>query len=123
LGHYRPGGAIVDEHTSLSPLQTSFRRLAIAVLPLGWHALLHLGLIVSGLAYGLYFSAARSLPSTHLTILTLLEPLVATLIATAAFGETLTIGAIVGGVLMLGAVAALRPPQTTPASAPAPAPA
>jgi DME family drug/metabolite transporter len=78
---------------------------------------------VSGLAYGLYFSAARSLPSTHLTILTLLEPLVATLIATAAFGETLTIGAIAGGVLMLGAVAALRPPQTTPAPAPEPAPA
>ena len=53
----------------------------------------------------------------------LLEPLVATLIATAAFGETLTIGAIVGGVLMLGAVAALRPRQTTAAPAPAPAPA
>ena len=39
----------------------------------------------------------------------LLEPLVATLV-TAAFGETL----IVGGVLILGAVAALRPRQTTP---------
>ena len=43
----------------------------------------------------------------------LLEPLVATLIVTAAFGETL----IVGGVLILGAVAALRPRQTTPAPA------
>ena len=76
----------------------------------GWLALVHLGLVVSGLAYGLYFSAARTLPATHLTILTLLEPLVATLIAAAAFGETLTAGVIAGGVLMLGAVAALRPP-------------
>lgn len=74
----------------------------------GWFAILHLGLVVSGLAYGLYFSAARVLPSTHLTILTLLEPLVATVIAIALFGEALTLGAITGGVLMLGAVAALR---------------
>jgi DME family drug/metabolite transporter len=74
----------------------------------GWFALLHLGLIVSGLAYGLYFSAARALPGTHLTILTLLEPLVATVIAIALFGEVLTPGVLAGGVLMLGAVAALR---------------
>lgn len=74
----------------------------------GWVALLHLGLIVSGLAYGLYFSAARILPGTHLTILTLLEPLVATVIAIALFGEVLTAGVVAGGVLMLGAVVALR---------------
>jgi DME family drug/metabolite transporter len=85
----------------------------------GWVALLHLGLVVSGLAYGLYFSSARILPSTHLTILTLLEPLVATLIAVVAFGERLTIGAAAGGVLMLAAVAALRPRQAAPAPAPA----
>ena len=47
----------------------------------------------------------------------LLEPLVAMLFAAAAFGETLTIRAIAGGVLMLGAVAALRPRATTPAPA------
>ena len=75
---------------------------------IGWLALLHLGLIVSGVAYGLYFSAARVLRSTHLTILTLLEPLLATLIAIAFFGEALTLGVLAGAVLMLGAVAALR---------------
>jgi DME family drug/metabolite transporter len=75
---------------------------------LGWLALLHLGLVVSGLAYWLYFSAARVLPSTHLTIITLLEPLVATIIAIALFGEALTLGVVAGGALMLGAVAALR---------------
>jgi drug/metabolite transporter, DME family len=79
----------------------------------GWLALLHLGLVVSWLAYGLYFSSARSLPATHIAILTLLEPLVATVIATALFGESLTAGAIVGGVLMLGAVAALRDREVT----------
>ena len=87
----------------------------------GWFALLHLGLVVSGLAYGLYFSAARVLPSTHLTILTLLEPLVATVIAIALFDEALTPGVLAGGVLMLGAVAALR--RRADAEGPAPPPA
>lgn len=88
----------------------------------GWLALLHLGLVVSGLAYALYFSAARTLPSTHLTILSLLEPFVAALIAAAAFGESLTLGVLVGGVLLLGAVAALRPPRGGPPE-PTPVPA
>jgi DME family drug/metabolite transporter len=112
------GGALV-----MLPFVLAMGGPGVANSSIGWLALLHLGLIVSGLAYWLYFSAARSLPSTHLTILMLLEPLVATLIATAAFGEVLTIGAVVGGVLMLGAVAALRPRESTPAYAPAPAPA
>jgi drug/metabolite transporter (DMT)-like permease len=33
-GTIGPAAAIVDEHTSLSPLQTSFWRLAITALPL-----------------------------------------------------------------------------------------
>jgi DME family drug/metabolite transporter len=39
-GTIGPAAAIVDEHTSLSPLQTSFWRLAIAVVPLGLLAIL-----------------------------------------------------------------------------------
>lgn len=87
----------------------------------GWLMLVHLGLVVSGLAYGLYFSAARVLPSTHLTILTLLEPLVATIIAIALFGESLTLGVVAGGVLMLGAVAALRGREDAETRPPPPA--
>ena len=77
----------------------------------GWAALLHLGLVVSGFSYLLYFNAARVLPSTHITILVLLEPLVAALIAVAFFGEALTLGVVAGGLLMLGAVVALRAPE------------
>jgi DME family drug/metabolite transporter len=78
---------------------------------LGWAALAHLGLVVSGFSYVLYFSSARVLPSTHITILVLLEPLVAAMIAVALFGEALTLGVLAGGGLMLGAVAALREPR------------
>ncbi|RKQ86734.1 DME family drug/metabolite transporter [Solirubrobacter pauli] len=74
----------------------------------GWAGILHLGVIVSCVAYGLYYSSARTLPSTHITILILLEPLVAALLAVVFFGEHLTAGTIAGGVLMLAAVAALR---------------
>lgn len=74
----------------------------------GWAGLLHLGLVVSCVAYAFYYSAARTLPSTHITILILLEPLVAATLAVALFDEALTAGTIAGGVLMLAAVAALR---------------
>jgi drug/metabolite transporter, DME family len=110
------GGALV-----MLPVVLATGGPGLADSTVGWLALLHLGLIVSGLAYGLYFSAARALPSTHLTILMVLEPLVATLIAAAGFGETLTAGTIVGGALMLGAVIALRPAEPAPEPAVAPA--
>jgi drug/metabolite transporter, DME family len=77
----------------------------------GVAALLYLGLGVSGLAYALYFAAARALPSTHVVIITLLEPVIATVIAAVAFDEALTVATIIGGVLLLGAVAALRPEE------------
>ena len=87
----------------------------VAGSAVGWLAIGWLGLVVSGLAYWLYYSAARELPSTHLTIIALLDPLVSAVIAVAFFDETLTLGVIVGGVLMLGAVAALRaPPDQEP---------
>ena len=39
----------------------------------------------------------------------MLEPLVATILAVAVFGETLNAGIVVGGLLMLSAVLAVRP--------------
>jgi DME family drug/metabolite transporter len=70
--------------------------------------LVHLGLVVSVLAYGLYFAATKILPSTHVVILTLLEPLTAAALAVALLGQSLTAGAVAGGALLLGAVVALR---------------
>ncbi len=80
----------------------------------GLVALLHLGLVVSGLAYALYYAAARTLPSTHVVVLALLEPVTAPVLAALLLGETLTAGAIAGGGLMLGAVVALRDAEPEP---------
>jgi DME family drug/metabolite transporter len=66
---------------------------------------------VSGVAYALFFTAARELPSTHVVIITLLEPVAATVIAALAFDEALTVATVAGGALLLSAVAALRPKE------------
>jgi drug/metabolite transporter (DMT)-like permease len=79
-------------------------------------ALLWLGLVISGVAYAIYFAAARELPSTHIVIIGLLEPVTATVIGAVAFHEPLTVGEIAGGILLLVAVAALRPPSRAPGS-------
>ena len=84
----------------------------------GLLALMWLGLVVSGVAYALYYAAARSLPSTHVVVICLIEPVAAAVIAAIAFDEPLTVLTIVGGVLMLGAVAALRDEEPVTVVAP-----
>ena len=69
--------------------------------------LLYLGLVPSALAYALFFTGVRTLPGAVAAILTLLEPLTATVLATAFLGERLAPGAVAGGALVLAAVAGL----------------
>ncbi|MGY1664639.1 DMT family transporter [Geodermatophilus sp. SYSU D00696] len=69
--------------------------------------LLYLGLVPSALAYGLFFTGVRTVPGAVASIVTLLEPLTATVLATALLGERLEPAAVAGGVLLLAAVAGL----------------
>jgi DME family drug/metabolite transporter len=66
--------------------------------------ILWLGLVASALAYGLYFAALNTISATSATMLALLEPVTATVLAAALFGEHLTLLALAGGALVLGAV-------------------
>ena len=75
--------------------------------PLALLLLLYLGAVPSALAYGLFFTGVRSVPAPVASIVTLLEPLTATVLATALLGERLAPTAWAGGALMLGAVTAL----------------
>jgi DME family drug/metabolite transporter len=75
--------------------------------PVAIAVLLYLGLVPSALAYGLFFTGVRTLPGAVASIVTLLEPLTGTVLATAFLGERLAPGAVVGGLLMLAAVAGL----------------
>jgi DME family drug/metabolite transporter len=75
--------------------------------PVAIAVLLDLGLVPSALAYALFFTGVRTLPGAVASIVTLLEPLTGTVLATAFLGERLAPGAVVGGLLMLAAVCGL----------------
>jgi DME family drug/metabolite transporter len=75
--------------------------------PIAIAVLLYLGLVPSALAYALFFTGVRTLPGAVTSIVTLLEPVTATVLATAFLGERLAPGAVVGGLLLLAAVAGL----------------
>jgi drug/metabolite transporter, DME family len=75
--------------------------------PLSLALLLYLGTVPSALAYGLFFVGVRVVPAAVAAIVTLLEPLTATALATVLLGERLSPTALAGGAMMLGAVTAL----------------
>jgi DME family drug/metabolite transporter len=75
--------------------------------PVAIAVLLYLGLVPSALAYALFFTGVRTLPGAVTSIVTLLEPVTGTVLATVFLGERLAPVAVVGGLLMLAAVAGL----------------
>jgi len=71
----------------------------------GW--LLYLGAVPTALAYGLFFAGLRMVPATTASVVALVEPVTAALIAVALLGEQVTVTTVIGSTLMLGAVALL----------------
>ncbi len=79
--------------------------------PQGWLMLAYLGTVPTALAYMLFVTGMRSIPATVTSIVTLLEPLTATVLAWVLFGERLGVIGLVGALLMFTAmiVLAVRP--------------
>ena len=75
--------------------------------PLALAVLVYLGVVPSALAYAMFFRGLRTVPGAVASIVTLLEPLTATALATAFLGERLEPAALAGGLLVLAAVAGL----------------
>ena len=69
--------------------------------PLGWACLLCVGVLHSGVAYVLYFSALRTLPGQEAAILSYIDPLVAVVISLAVLGEPVTGLQLLGGAMIL----------------------
>ncbi|WP_329181405.1 DMT family transporter [Streptomyces sp. NBC_01477] len=126
------------------PFDTSmwaFGICAALLLPAAWaegllpHAarlgrtLLLLGYLVSvptALAYGLYFAGAAVLRSATVSVVALIEPVSATVLAVTLLGEHLTAATVLGTACLLGAVGVLvadevrgirRPPRRAAVSA------
>ena len=76
--------------------------------PVALTTLLYLGTVPSAAAYALFFRGLQTVPGAIAGIVTLLEPVTATVLATAFLGERLPLGALAGGALVLAAVAGLH---------------
>lgn len=109
--------AIADRYHPMQPLAVAFtlgavllfplalqQGLVIQYPPLGWLLLLHLGLVPTTLGYALYMWGLRTTPATVAAILSLLEPLVSTLLAVVLLRERLAPLSVLGGLILLGSV-------------------
>ena len=68
----------------------------------GWICLLIVGLVHTGVAYCLYFSALKEVSGQQASILSYVDPLVAVLVSVIWLQEKMTVPQIMGGVLILG---------------------
>lgn len=77
--------------------------------------LVYLGVLTMAIAYLLFYAGLRTAPGSSAVIATLLEPLTAAVLAAVVLGERLGVAGVVGGVLILAAVAGLgRRPVVPP---------
>jgi DME family drug/metabolite transporter len=89
----------------------------IGVSPASLALLTYLGVATMALAYGLLYAGLRTTSGSAATVATLLEPVSAGVLAALLLGERLPWPALLGGVLILAAVAALHPGEERPAPA------
>jgi DME family drug/metabolite transporter len=69
--------------------------------------LIYAGAITTALAYALFYTGLRRISGSVAVVVTLLEPLTAALLAVILINEPLGVTTVIGGLLLLGAVAAL----------------
>ena len=68
----------------------------------GWVSLMIVGIVHSGIAYCLYFSALKDIPGQEAAILSYIDPLVAVAVSVFVLGEQLMLTQLIGGILILG---------------------
>jgi DME family drug/metabolite transporter len=115
------GRALAGRHHPLHATTISFAAGALALLPLAhplrafgkpeiWGLLLYVGLVPTAISYTLFFLGMRYVRATDASVLTLVEPLTATLLAWLLFGERLGASGLVGAVLLFVAIVLLYRP-------------
>jgi drug/metabolite transporter, DME family len=76
-------------------------------LAVGWPLLLYLGVVTTGLAYAAYTSGLAHVSAATAGVVSLLEPLTATMLGVAVLEEQLGVLGAIGAVLVVGGVALL----------------
>ncbi len=69
-----------------------------------WSLLLYVGLVPTAVAYTLFFWGMRKVKASNASIITMIEPMTATILAWIIFGEQLTVPGFVGAGLLLFSV-------------------
>jgi DME family drug/metabolite transporter len=77
----------------------------------GWGLLFYLGLVPTALGYVLFLRGVRDIPATRASIITLIEPLTAALLAWGLFGEHLSGVGWAGALLLVAALGGLMRQQ------------
>lgn len=108
------GRMLSGRYTALYPITVGFAAGAILLFPFalaggltldyppaGWLLLLYLGVVPTAIGYWLFLYGLRWLPATVASIVTLLEPLTATILASLLFGERLAPAGVVAAGLLL----------------------
>jgi DME family drug/metabolite transporter len=80
--------------------------------------LMYIAAVPTALAYALYFAGAAVVRSATVSVIMLLEPVSAAVLAVVLLGERLTTATLVGTALMLGSVAGLATAEARGARAP-----
>jgi Permeases of the drug/metabolite transporter (DMT) superfamily len=79
----------------------------VSIAPLDWLWIVCLGLFCTALAYSLFVSSLTVLKARQAAIIITLEPVYAIIVAWLMFGDRPGLGIVLGGTLILGAVARL----------------
>lgn len=118
--HFLFSRSLAGRQPPLRPLAIAFGVGAVAFTPVGlqsditldipaqsWLVLLYLALVPSILAYWLFQTALKDVPASTASVITLTEPLVASVLAWMLFSERLGPVGWIGAVLLMGAIALL----------------
>lgn len=119
------GRALAGRYPALQTVGLGFTASAVLLFPsalanglvinfpaAGWGLLVYLGVVPTALAYWLYVEGLKHTPSTVASLIALLEPLTASLLAAVIFAERLAPDSWAGAALLLGAMGLLlfQPP-------------
>jgi RarD protein len=85
----------------LIPVEASFSALAGPQAAETWFQLVYLGVITSGVGYGLWYIALSKLPSSNVAVFNNLQPILTSVLALVLFGHEPTSMFVVGGIMAL----------------------